>query len=101
VPSVNRPWGAVCAASCAVLPIASILRVVYSCRGLDILGLDSTDIQDSKYIDMPSGGESLDGHELSIVMINERLRYGHTHLSTNVTLVIGIGRERHIRKIKH
>ncbi|CAH0051684.1 unnamed protein product [Clonostachys solani] len=101
--SVNRPWGAVCAASCVILSIASILGVIFahSCRGLDILGLVSTGIRDSKYVDMPSGGESLDGHELSIVMKNERLRYGHTHLSTKVTPVIGIGRERHIRKIKH
>lgn len=96
--AISWPWMAACFGSCLVISTAGILSVIFAhlARGPEVLGMVSTSILDSKYVDVPPDAKNTDISDLSRLMKAERLRYGYIK---NQVGTIGIGVEENVTRI--
>lgn len=93
---ISWGWMVACILSCVVLAVAGVMGILYTHRGRgpELLGLVSTVLRDSRYIEIVPQ-PWMDGYELSRSLKDERVRYGHIRHS-KAEPAVGIGREENV-----
>lgn len=98
---INWGWMSACIIACVILALNGVAGIYFahSAVGPEVLGLVSSSLRDSRFLDIPRDIRHLDGYHFSQLMKLKRFRYGHTSQSTPDRPVLGIALQEDVRKL--
>jgi len=98
---ISWSWFAVFVLATTAMFAAGVFSMYHSRRLLtpDVLGFVSSGIRDSRYLDLPAGGGTLSGMEMSRQLMNLRLRFGNVGVDEDGRAYLGIASEREVTEV--
>ncbi|TEA10795.1 hypothetical protein C8034_v008697 [Colletotrichum sidae] len=99
---VETVWVGLYILSCAVFLVGALTSAVVAhfVHGPDVLGYVSSNVRDSKFMEIPAGAGRMDGIMLTKMLKDKKVRYGYTQAASENTPLVGVGPKEEVAKIR-